>query len=189
MSKCLETRRLKLETDAVSAQAAFQKSNRRIIVLAVVILALDQIAKALLLRSLGEIPGDERVIIPGFFKFVHWGNTGAAWSLFNGNNGLLALFALFALVALFLTRHHFDSNSLMGQIAFGLIFGGIAGNLADRLFRGEVVDFIRFYMEQRDGGEIGFPAFNIADSAICTGVALIFLISWRNEHHPPKAAP
>lgn len=127
MSKCLETRRLKLETDAVSAQAAFQKSNRRIIVLAVVILALDQIAKALLLRSLGEIPGDERVIIPGFFKFVHWGNTGAAWSLFNGNNGLLALFALFALVALFLTRHHFDSNSLMGQIAFGLIFGGIAG--------------------------------------------------------------
>lgn len=189
MSKCLETRRLKLETDAVSAQATFQKSNRRIIVLAVVILALDQIAKALLLRSLGEIPGDERVIIPGFFKFVHWGNTGAAWSLFNGNNGLLALFALFALVALFLTRHHFDSNSLMGQIAFGLIFGGIAGNLADRLFRGEVVDFIRFYMEQRDGGEIGFPAFNIADSAICTGVALIFLISWRNEHHPPKAAP
>jgi signal peptidase II len=71
---------------------------------------------------------------------------------------------------------------LIGQIAFGLIFGGIAGNLADRLIRHEVVDFIRFYLQQRGGDEIGFPAFNVADTAICTGVALIFLITWKNEH-------
>ena len=72
---------------------------------------------------------------------------------------------------------------MTGQIAFGLIFGGIAGNLTDRLLpRHEVVDFICFYMQQRgDGGEIGFPAFNIADTAICTGVGLIFLITWKNE--------
>jgi signal peptidase II len=95
---------------------------------------------------------------------------------------------LFAFVALFLTRHHFDSHTLPGQIAFGLIFGGIIGNLTDRLFRHEVVDFIRFYMLQRGGGEVGFPAFNIADTAICTGVGLIFLISWRNENSPKPAA-
>ncbi len=165
----------------------FQKSNQRIAALAAVIFALDQFTKWLVLRSLGTF--EERIIIPGFFKFVHWGNTGAAWSLFSGNNSLLALVGLLAIVALWLTRHHFDSHTLVGQIAFGLIFGGIAGNLFDRLVHHEVVDFIRFYMIPRDGYEIGFPAFNVADSAICTGVGLIFLITWKNEHTPKGSAP
>src|SRR4051812_19833270 len=168
-----------------NAPIFWRNSNFRIALLAMVVFILDQSTKWLVLRSLGT---DEKIIIPGFFKFVHWGNTGAAWSLFSGNNGALALVGLLALVALFLTRHHFDSHTLIGQIAFGLIFGGIAGNLADRLFRGEVVDFIRFYIQLRggNGGEPGFPAFNIADTAICTGVGLIFLITWKNEHTPKK---
>jgi signal peptidase II len=172
----------------VAAQSIFQKSNRRIAALALVILALDQFTKWLVLQTLDI--GDERIVIPGFFKFVHWGNTGAAWSLFRGNNTVLALIALAALVALYLTRHHFDSHTLPGQIAFGLIFGGIMGNLTDRLLpsRHAVVDFIYFYLQQRGGGEIGFPAFNIADSAICTGVGLIFLITWKNEHAPKTSA-
>jgi len=162
-------------------QRIFQKSNRRIAALALVVFALDQFTKWLVLKTLPAY--HEKVIIEGFFKFVHWGNTGAAWSLFSGNNITLAVVALLALVALFLTRHHFDSHTLPGQIAFGLIFGGIAGNLTDRLLPGrhEVVDFLRFYLQQRGGDEIGFPAFNVADTAICTGVALVFLITWRNE--------
>ena len=172
----------------MAAQTIFTKPNRRIAALALFILALDQFSKWLVLNLLE--PGDEKIIINGFFKFVHWGNTGAAWSLFRGNNSALALIALLALVALFLTRHHFDSHTLAGQIAFGLIFGGIAGNLTDRLLpsRHAVVDFIYFYLQQRGGNEIGFPAFNIADSAICTGVGLIFLITWKNEHAPKSAA-
>ena len=162
------------------------KSNRNLAIIAAVIFVLDQFTKWLVLNLLEK--GDEKIIINGFFKFVHWGNTGAAWSLFRGNNGALALVALLAFVALFLTRHHFNSHTLPGQIAFGLIFGGIAGNLTDRLFRNEVIDFIYFYMQQRGGGEIGFPAFNIADTAICTGVGLIFLITWKNEHSP-KTTP
>jgi signal peptidase II len=166
----------------------FQKSNRRIAALALVILALDQFTKWVVLQTLDI--NDEKIIIPGFFKFVHWVNTGAAWSRFSGNNGTLALVAILALVALFLTRHHFDSHTLSGQIAFGLIFGGIAGNLTDRLLpsRQAVVDFIYFFVNQRGGGEIGFPAFNVADSAICTGVGLIFLITWKNEHAPKAPA-
>lgn len=167
-------------------KSILRNSNFRIAILAAMIFALDQFTKRLVLHSLGAY--DERIIIPGFFKFVHWGNTGAAWSIFSGNNGTLIVVMLFAFVALFLTRHHFDSHTLPGQIAFGLIFGGIIGNLTDRLFRHEVVDFIRFYMLQRGGGEVGFPAFNIADTAICTGVGLIFLISWRNENSPKPAA-
>jgi signal peptidase II len=171
-----------------AGQSIFQKSNRRIAALALVVLALDQFTKWLVIKKFAI--GDERIVIDGFFKFVHWVNTGAAWSRFSGNNAALTFVALLAFVALFLTRHHFDSHTLPGQIAFGLIFGGIAGNLTDRLLpsRHAVVDFIYFYLQQRDGGEIGFPAFNVADTAICTGVGLIFLITWKNEHTPKPAA-
>jgi len=171
-----------------AAESIFQKSNRRIAALALAVFALDQLTKWLVLRGLP--PYHEKVIIDGFFKFVHWGNTGAAWSLFRGNNNALAMVALLAMVVLFLTRHHFSPSTLPSQVAFGLIFGGIAGNLTDRLLPGrhEVIDFIYFYLQQRGGNEIGFPAFNVADSAICTGVALIFLITWKNEHTSRKGA-
>ena len=113
---------------------------------------------------------------------MHWGNTGAAWSLFRGNNLALAGVAIVALVVLFFSRHHFGARTVLGQVAFGLIIGGIVGNLIDRLRVGHVVDFLYFYLQQRGGGEIGFPAFNVADSAICTGVGLVFLFTWRSEH-------
>lgn len=164
--------------------AVLRTPNRRIGLVAVTIAALDQLTKLLVLKFLGYT--QEKVIIDGFFKLVHWANTGAAWSLFRGNNGVLAIVALLALVVLFFSRHHFDSRTLLGQFAFGLIFGGIVGNLIDRLLRGHVIDFLYFYLQGR-GGEIGFPAFNVADSAICTGVGLIFLITWRNERQPAPA--
>jgi signal peptidase II len=161
--------------------------NRRIALIAVLVVALDQFTKQIVLRLLGY--AQEKVVVEGFFKFVHWGNTGAAWSLFRGNNGLLAGVALMALLVLFLSRHYFDSRTLLSQIAFGLIFGGIVGNLIDRLWVGHVIDFIYFYLQQRGGTEIGFPAFNVADSAICTGVGLVFLITWRSDHKVKPAEP
>jgi signal peptidase II len=168
-----------------AASTIFQKSNRHILALALFILALDQFTKWLVLHSIFE--GDEKTIIPGFFNLAHRVNTGAAWSLFTGNNAVLAIVALVALVALYFSRHHFNAHTLTGQFAFGLIFGGITGNLTDRLLPGRhaVVDFLHFYLQRRGSDEpLDFPAFNVADSAICTGVALIFLISWKNEHAP-----
>ena len=164
--------------------AVLRTPNRRIGLVALAIVALDQLTKLLVLEFLGYT--QEKIVINGFFKLVHWANTGAAWSLFRGNNNVLALVALVALVVLFLSRHHFDSRTVLGQIAFGLIFGGIVGNLIDRILRGHVIDFLYFYLQQR-GGEVGFPAFNVADSAICTGVGLIFLITWRSERHATPA--
>ena len=163
--------------------------NRRIALIALLVVALDQLTKQIVLRFLGY--AQEKVVIAGFFKFVHWGNTGAAWSLFRGNNGLLAGVALVALLVLYFSRHHFDSRTLLSQIAFGLIFGGIVGNLIDRLRVKHVIDFIYFYVQQKGGAEIGFPAFNVADSAICTGVGLVFLITWSSDRKvkPPEPAP
>ena len=166
----------------VSGSSLLRTPNRRIALIAAVIFALDQLSKFFVLKLLG--PGDEKIIVDGFFKFVRWGNTGAAWSMWRGNNELLAIVALVALLVLFLSRHHFDSRTLLGQLAFGFIFGGIAGNLLDRLLpaRRQVIDFIYFYLHQRGGGEIGFPAFNVADSGICVGVGLVFWLTWKTEH-------
>ncbi|MEN9675534.1 MAG: hypothetical protein RIS76_1430, partial [Verrucomicrobiota bacterium] len=47
--------------------------------------------------------------------------------------------------------------------------------------RNHVIDFLRFYLQPRGGGEVGFPAFNVADMAICTGVGLLILLSWQND--------
>ena len=120
----------------------------------------------------------ETVLLEGFFKLVHWGNTGSAFSMFQGANGILAIVSIAAIALLYLTRHHFDADTTTGQIALGLIFGGIVGNLVDRMIHGHVIDFIYFYVIRRDGSELGFPAFNVADSAICVGVGLLFVLAW-----------
>lgn len=156
-------------------------SNRRMAIIAIVVFVADQLSKMAVLKFLHST--QERIVVPGFFKFVHWVNTGAAWSLFHDKNGLLAIVSFLALVGLFIFRHHFDTKTVMGQVSLGLIFGGILGNLLDRVHpdRHHVIDFLRFYIERRNGQEIGFPAFNIADSAICVGVGLLFVLSWKSE--------
>jgi signal peptidase II len=156
--------------------------NQRIGLLALAVIFLDQVTKQIVYHTL-DYHRDEHIVLDGFFKFVHWGNTGAAWSVFSGNNKVLAIISATALILLFLYRNYFDTRTPVGQAALGLIFGGITGNLIDRLVVGHVIDFLRFYLYQRGGGEIGFPAFNVADTAICTGVGLLFLISQTSESH------
>jgi signal peptidase II len=162
-------------------------ANRFMALLALVVFAFDQSAKLLVLRFLGL--SQERVVVPGFFKFVHWENTGAAWSLFHDKNNLLAAVSFLALAGLFYWRRHFYIHLPLGRISLGLIFGGIAGNLFDRLHYHQVIDFIRFYVDRHSGQEIGFPAFNIADSAICIGVGLLILVSWQHEEDSGKGTP
>jgi len=145
-------------------------------------LALDQATKRVVIGWLKL--GEEQPVIEGFFRFVHWGNTGAAWSLFRDNNLTLAVVSVVALVLLFLARRHFTDGSRAGDLALGLMFGGILGNLIDRLWIGHVVDFLYFHVWTRGGREVGFPAFNVADSAICIGVAILFMRSWNAPAEP-----
>lgn len=150
------------------------------VLVAAMIYGFDQLTKFLVLKSLDH--GQEKVIVDGFFRFVHWQNTGASWSLFHDSNTTLAIVAGLAFVALIFARKHFSTQSLTGQLAFGMILGGIAGNLTDRIIpsRHHVIDFLRFYVDTANG-EVGFPAFNIADSGICVGVAVLFWVTWQTE--------
>ena len=161
-------------------QRIFQTPNRRIAAIALAVIALDQLTKHLVLRYLGF--WEEKVVIDGFFKFVYWWNTGAAWSLFSGNNLLLAVIAVIALVVLLLSRHHFNGRTPLGQLAFGLIFGGIVGNLIDRLTVHHVIDFLYFHL-----GSWYWPAFNLADSAICIGVVVMLFEGLLGRRHGLQA--
>ncbi len=168
--------------------------NKKIGLLALAVFALDQCSKLLAVNYLG-LNRESLVVINGFFKIVHFGNTGAAWSMFSGNNEMLTIVALLALLILFLVRHRFPIETRPGWMAMGLMFGGIAGNLLDRMLpsRHHVIDIFYFYIRRggngEPGAELSYPAFNVADSAICIGVFLLFLLSFRKEAEAPASPP
>jgi signal peptidase II len=150
---------------------------RRLWILTVVVFGLDQITKVWINARLpfGSYgPGASIEIFPNFFYLVHVGNTGAAWSMFAGASLWLGLLALGTLVAIFFWRKHLGLRSPAAQLAFGLLCGGIAGNLVDRLVHGHVIDFLDFHF-----GTYIYPTFNVADIGICVGVFWYVLWSLR----------
>jgi signal peptidase II len=149
------------------------------------IFAADQITKAMIAERLpfGSYGRPAHIeVIPGFFNLVHVGNTGAAWSMFTGQSLWLALLAVATLAAMFWWRRLLGLNNLAAQPAFGLLTGGIAGNLVDRLQHGHVIDFLDFHFS----GYV-FPTFNVADSAICVGVFWYVLWSLRQPPEPANS--
>ena len=109
-------------------------------------------------------------LLPGFFQLTYIRNTGAAWGIFSGQNLTLSLLAAAMLVALVLFRRRILPPGRLHRIALGLLCGGIVGNLFDRLRLDYVTDFLDFHIRTWH-----WPAFNIADSAICIGVGIHLL--------------
>lgn len=136
------------------------------LVIAISVTFLDQLTKYLVLGHLDLY--EKIVIIPGFFDFRYIQNTGAAWGMFSGMQHWLALLSVVVLAAMVIWRKSFFRDCWLDQLAFGLLIGGIVGNFIDRVRLAYVVDFLDFHFKGRH-----FPAFNIADSAICVGVALL----------------
>jgi signal peptidase II len=131
---------------------------------------VDQVTKWLVLRFIST---DEFVpVISGFFYLVQVHNTGAAFGMLKNNNLFFMVLASVALilVAIFARRGAFtDAPSRVGA---ALLVSGVLGNLTDRILHGYVVDFLDVILPWYGH----WPAFNVADSAIC-GAAALFLIS------------
>ena len=159
------------------------RAYRRLWWIALVVLASDQLTKFWVVDTLpfpSYGPGQWIPVIDGFFHLVHVGNTGAAWSLFTGQSTLLALLAFLTLGAIYYWRRTLGLRERWMQISFGLLCGGIVGNLIDRLAYGHVVDFLDFHF-----GSYIYPTFNIADSGIVIGVGIYFI---RNLRAPAEVA-
>ncbi|MBP5227848.1 MAG: signal peptidase II [Kiritimatiellae bacterium] len=139
------------------------------------IIAIDQLTKWLAVayvRPVSSIP-----VIPECFSLSYVENMGAAWGMFAGRQLFLILFTFLTLGWLIWQRKKLFDDLPGAGIMQGLLFGGIIGNLIDRifhgpLFAGRVIDFLDFYWKHSH-----FPAFNVADSAIFCGVTLCLIMN------------
>jgi signal peptidase II len=141
--------------------------------LALGILALDQATKAVVRARLALHESVE--VIPGFLDFTHVRNTGAAFGILNTadfpyKTVVLVLIAAAALVAVGFYAASLATEHILPRVGLALILGGAAGNLIDRMYAGFVVDFVDVYWR-----DYHFWAFNVADSAITVGVAIMIL--------------
>lgn len=159
--------------------------------LSVAVAVLDQAIKFLVQHHFHV--GEYVAVIPGLVDLHYIRNTGAAWGLLAGFSHVLVLVSLAMLVILVVFRRSIMTDSLVHRYATGLMIGGIVGNLIDRVRLRYVVDFIDCYWRVRSGPH-HFPAFNIADTAICIGVGLYILTQIRPhkdgpDDAEPEAAP
>ncbi len=143
---------------------------RSVWITALVSVALDQLSKAAAFVFLRDAP--PRVVIPGFFNLRLALNDGAAWSMLSGQRLLLCGVSAAMLAFLWFNRREF-TGSRVSRFAAGLLAGGITGNLIDRAFRGTVIDFLDFHWRS----VYTYPTFNVADSCICVGIAVLLICS------------
>ena len=138
--------------------------------IAVIVILVDQFTKTLIL---GMFQPNDSHTVTSFFNLVRVHNTGAAFSFLAGAAGwqrwfFVVLGALAALFIVWMLRSH--GGQRLFSWALALILGGALGNVIDRLIHGHVVDFIQVHYANSY-----FPSFNVADSAITVGAALLIL--------------
>ena len=176
------------ESPAVPLAPSHQEtqSRRLEIWLPILVVALDQLTKAAVRATL---PLHESVtVLPGFIDFTHVRNSGAAFGILNGGDFpfktiLIAVIATSALVGVGMYAASLAHHQLVARLGLALIIGGAAGNLIDRVIAGSVVDFVDVYWRTYH-----FWAFNVADSAITVGVAIMILDMLGVGTHVSKTA-
>lgn len=152
----------------------------------IVLLAADQATKLWVVQTIAAGTYNDPPPVPvidGFFYFVNVSNRGAAWGMLNGYTAWLAWLGVAALVAIFFFRRQLELRKPLLQYTFGLMCGGILGNLIDRQWHGQVVDFLDVHLPG-----YRWPAFNVADSGITVGVAIYFIYSFRDSKPRQPAA-
>jgi len=148
----------------MSARAAWVRAG--VVLLAVV--ALDQAIKALVVGGLA--PGERRALLP-FVDLVNTRNTGVAFGLLQGREAIVGVAVALAVAALvvYFARHEATPGL---WLPVGMLLGGAAGNVIDRIRLGAVVDFVKLP---------AWPAFNVADSAITVGIVALFVVVERHD--------
>ena len=135
---------------------------------------IDQLTK---LAAVAWLPmhGPAVTVIPGLFNLYLTTNPGAAFSIGRDQTLLLTIFSLAITVVLMVWAWRLKPPERGMRIGLGLIVGGAVGNLIDRVRLGEVIDFLDAHWFYR----AHWPTFNVADSAICVGIALWLIATWR----------
>jgi signal peptidase II len=139
---------------------------------------LDQFTKRIVATTFA--PGESRIVIPHVLWFTYVQNHAGAFGMFGSNAALLIVLAVAVLALFWLSFRDSAAQSRTVRIAFGAIAGGAIGNIADRLHYGYVVDFIDLRW---------WPVFNVADSCITIGVALLIVTTLSRQRTLVRAEP
>ena len=138
------------------------------LIVAIVILIIDQLTKKIITATMNI--GDSYEVIPHFLNITSHRNNGAAWGILSGKMFFFYIITVIILIVLVLFFIKEAQYNLFMQLAISLLFAGALGNFIDRLFNGEVVDFIDTNIFGYD-----FPIFNIADSSLTIGVIFVII--------------
>ncbi len=152
---------------------AFLKKYSLLIIIAAVVISLDQYTKFLVRSNLGigEVWSPWDWLTP-FARIVYWHNTGAAFGLFQGGGNVFAALAVVIVLVIIYYFPQVPKDEWALRLAMSMQMGGAIGNLIDRIQIGHVVDFI----------SVGsFPVFNIADGSITVGVGILIIGLWLQE--------
>lgn len=141
--------------------------NKKMIIIASIALILDQISKIIATSYLTL--NQSLKIINKFFYLTLCQNEGAAWGMFKNARFVIIIGTIVAIILIYHYIFCFKENK-RNNLAFGLLIGGLAGNLIDRIIFGYVRDFLDFYIFKYD-----YPIFNIADICIVVGVFLLII--------------
>lgn len=156
----------------------------RWLLISAVIVVLDQWTKSIATAALTL---HQSIDVMPHLKWTLAHNYGVAFSILNDGEGWqrygLSAFALIVATAFSVMLTRLPRADVGTKLAFSLVIGGAIGNVIDRIRFGYVVDFIDVYWNDSH-----WPAFNIADSAICVGAAVLLIWGWKHERHPTAAA-
>jgi signal peptidase II len=156
--------------------------------IALLILVADLIAKWIVRVKL--FPREVLEIIPGYLRLSYMTNRGVAFGLFDDVESIwkpyvLAGMAIVAVAVIVIYGLRVSRSRKLLQLALAITLGGILGNFVDRIFRGYVIDFIEFHIKD----VFHWPTFNIADSAITIGIALLLIDTIRNPAFEEEKQP
>lgn len=149
---------------------------KKIFLYSLIWLCFDQIVKMLVNTSL--VLGESMTIIPSFLNFTYVRNTGAAWSILEGNRIFLIIVSIVAIALVYFFMIKDKKIDKIEEIGYGVLLGGIVGNLIDRTIFGYVIDFLHFTF-----GNYQFPVFNIADIGIVIGTFIIVFIMVKEDFY------
>jgi signal peptidase II len=146
---------------------------------AFIILLVDYLTKWVVRVRLDPIQSVE--IIPGYLRLSYWQNSGVAFGLFDAVASvwkpyILAALAVVAVVVIVVYGEHMPPERKLLRASLAIIIGGILGNFVDRIVRGYVIDFIDVHIYDT----FHWPTFNVADSAITIGIALLLIDTVKN---------
>lgn len=154
--------------------------KKKIFSLTLIVFFLDQLLKHIVTSKV--LLQEAFYVIPRFFYITHVQNTGGAWSIFSSIPYFLVMINILLLGLLIGYIYKKETFSLVEVIYFGLILGGVLGNLMDRIFLDGVVDYIGVQF-----GDYYYPIFNFADIAVVIGMALIIIEIIRGEKHENRS--